>query len=81
MTLVSSMPLTEDPNPQRGGSGQESEADRRRMLDDDRRRMLQNVAAFVFIVLLLGLGAWIIDRLSAYNRNLLCIQSHRRDCG
>jgi len=80
MTLVSFMPLTDDRGPQRDGSGQEGEADRRRMLDDDRRRMLQNVAAFVFIVLLLGLGAWLIDRLSAYNRHLLCIQSHRRNC-
>jgi cytochrome oxidase assembly protein ShyY1 len=56
------------------------EADRRRALQEDRRRMLENAAAFIFVVLLLVLGAWLIDRLSAYNRNMACIQSHHHSC-
>ena len=58
-----------------------TEAERRRADADDRRRMLQNATAFVFILALLATGAWLIDRLSAWNRNMSCIQSHHRNCG
>jgi hypothetical protein len=35
----------------------------------------------VFIAGLLVLGAWLIDRLAAYNRNVACLTSHARHCG
>ena len=49
--------------------------------EDDRRRMLQNAAALIFIVALVCFGTWLIDRLSAYSRNLSCLQAHHRSCG
>ena len=70
----------DDTHTERGPRRQLTEAERRRIDDDDRRRMLQNVAAFVFIVGFLAFSAWLIDRLIAYNHNMSCIQSHHRNC-
>jgi hypothetical protein len=47
---------------------------------EDRRRMQQNWAALVAVVLLLALGAWLIDRLQAYSRTLACIEFGHRSC-
>ena len=54
----------------------------RRAADEaDRLRMLQNLAAFIFIVIFMCFGAWLIDRLAAYSRNMECIQARHRNCG
>jgi hypothetical protein len=47
---------------------------------EDRRRMQQNLAALVAVVVLLVLGAWLIDRLIAYSRTLACIEFGHRSC-
>jgi hypothetical protein len=47
---------------------------------EDRRRMQQNLAALVAVVVLLVLGAWMIDRLKAYSRAMACIESGQRSC-
>jgi hypothetical protein len=48
--------------------------------DEDRQRMRENLAALAAVVVLLVLGTWLIDRLSAYSRNLACIESGHRSC-
>ena len=47
---------------------------------EDRWRMLQNLAAFAVVVILLVLGTWLIDRLRAYSRTMACIESGHRSC-
>jgi hypothetical protein len=47
---------------------------------EDRLRMQQNVAALIAVVLIVVLGAWLIDRLAAYSRTLVCIEAGRRNC-
>ena len=47
---------------------------------EDRRRMQQNLATLVLVIVLLVLGAWLIDRLRAYSRTLACIESGHRSC-
>ena len=42
--------------------------------------MQQNLAALVAVVVLLVLGAWMIDRLKAYSRAMACIESGQRSC-
>ena len=45
---------------------------------EDRRRMRQNLAAFALVVVLLVLGAWMIERLRIYSRTMACIESGQR---
>src|SRR5262245_54574851 len=47
---------------------------------EDRLRMQQNLAALAVVVVLLVLGAWIIDRLIGYSRTLACIEYGHRSC-
>jgi hypothetical protein len=47
---------------------------------EDRQRMRENLAALAAVVVLLVLGTWLIDRLSAYSRNLACIEFGHRNC-
>lgn len=47
---------------------------------EDRQRMQQNWAALVAVVVLLGLGVWLIDRLQAYSRAIACIEFGHRNC-
>ena len=47
---------------------------------EDRRRMQQNVAAFLLVVALLLIGAWMIERLQAYSRTLACLEAGHRYC-
>lgn len=47
---------------------------------EDRRRMQQNLAALALVVVLVVLGAWMIERLRAYSRTLACIESGHRNC-
>ena len=75
------MAHSEDGGPRSVSKPPLTQQQRRLLEEDDRRRMLQNVAAFAFIVVLLVFGAWLIDRLAAWNRNMSCLQSHHRNCG
>jgi hypothetical protein len=68
-----------EPPPALGGDGRGSD----NSLPDpaeDRQRMRENLAALAAVVVLLLLGAWMIERLSAYSRNLACIESGHRSC-
>ena len=47
---------------------------------EDRRRMQQNLAAFLLVVALLVAGAWMIERLKAYSRTLVCLEAGHRYC-
>lgn len=47
---------------------------------EDRRRMLENLAAGVFVILFICLGVWVIDRVSAYSRNVTCLSVRLKDC-
>jgi hypothetical protein len=42
--------------------------------------MQQNLAAFLLVVALLVVGAWMIERLKAYSRSLACLESGHRNC-
>jgi hypothetical protein len=47
---------------------------------EDRRRMRQNLATLALVVVLVVAGAWLIERLRIYSRNLACIESGHRSC-
>ena len=47
---------------------------------EDRRRMQQNLAAFLLVVVLLFVGAWMIERLKSYSRTLACLEAGHRYC-
>lgn len=42
--------------------------------------MLENLAAAVFVVALVLLGYWVIDRVSSYSRNVTCLSAKLKDC-
>jgi hypothetical protein len=48
--------------------------------DDFRHRMLANVAAFVFTVVLVGLGIWLAVSIADMRRTQDCVLTGRRDC-
>ena len=48
--------------------------------DDYRHRMVVNVAAFVFVVALIGAGLWLANSLAELRRNQDCALSGRRNC-
>jgi hypothetical protein len=48
--------------------------------DDYRHRMLVNVAAFVAVIGLIGIGIWIADTMAAMRRNQDCVLTGRRGC-
>ncbi|HEX2334912.1 MAG TPA: hypothetical protein VHI72_00415 [Hyphomicrobiaceae bacterium] len=47
---------------------------------EDRLRMQQNVGALIAVLLIVVLGAWLIDRLTTYSRTLACIEAGHRSC-
>ena len=47
---------------------------------EDRLRMQQNVGALIAVLLIVVLGAWLIDRLTTYSRTLACIEAGHRNC-
>jgi hypothetical protein len=49
-------------------------------VDDYRHRMLVNVAAFVFVIALIGAGLWLADTMAKMRRNQDCVLSGRRGC-
>ena len=48
--------------------------------DDYRHRMAVNVAAFVFILTLIGGGLWLVDTMATMRKNQDCVLSGRRGC-
>ena len=48
--------------------------------DDYRHRMLVNVAAFLAIVALIGIGVWLADTMATMRKNQDCVLSGRRGC-
>jgi hypothetical protein len=48
--------------------------------DDYRHRMIVNVAAFLFVIALIGAGLWIANSMAQLRRNQDCVMSGRRNC-
>jgi hypothetical protein len=48
--------------------------------DDYRHRMIVNVAAFLFVIVLIGVGLWLADTMAQLRRNQDCVLSGRRNC-
>ena len=48
--------------------------------DDYRHRMIVNVAAFLAVVALIGVGIWLADTMAAMRKNQDCVLSGRRGC-
>jgi hypothetical protein len=48
--------------------------------DDDRLRMRQNMAAFLAVVVIVGVGAWLLDSLHYHSRLQACVEAGHRNC-
>lgn len=48
--------------------------------EEYRERMIVNVAAFVFIVALVGAGLWLADTMAQMRKNDNCLASGRPNC-
>lgn len=48
--------------------------------DDYRHRMIVNLAAFIFVIALIGAGLWLADTMAAMRKNQDCVLSGRRGC-
>jgi hypothetical protein len=49
-------------------------------VDDYRHRMIVNLAAFVFVLALIGAGLWLADTMARMRKNQDCVLSGRRNC-
>ena len=48
--------------------------------DDYRHRMIVNVAAFLFVIALIGAGIWLADTMAEMRKNQDCVLSGRPGC-
>lgn len=48
--------------------------------DDYRHRMIVNVAAFLAVTALIGVGIWLADTMATMRKNQDCVLSGRRGC-
>ena len=48
--------------------------------DDYRHRMMVNVAAFLFVIALIGAGLWLADTMARMRKDQDCVLSGRRGC-
>jgi hypothetical protein len=48
--------------------------------DDYRHRMIVNLAAFLFVIVLIGIGLWLAETMAELRRNQDCVLSGRRNC-
>jgi hypothetical protein len=48
--------------------------------DDYRHRMVVNVAAFAFVIALIGAGIWLADTMARMRKDQDCVLSGRRGC-
>lgn len=53
---------------------------REEMRREDRLRMWQNVAAAVFVLALVVLSFWVIERVMNYSRSITCLHSMQKSC-
>ena len=53
---------------------------RKETKEEYRERMIVNLAAFAFIVVLVGVGLWLADTMAAMRKNDDCLASGRRNC-
>jgi hypothetical protein len=51
------------------------------MPDDDRSRMAANLGAAIAIMIVLGLGYWLMGALTQQSKTEDCLLAHRRSCG
>lgn len=49
--------------------------------DDDRSRLAANVGAAVAVMIVLGLGYWLMGALMHQSKTEDCLLAHRRSCG
>ncbi len=49
-------------------------------VDDYRHRMIVNVAAFLFVIALIGAGIWLADTMARMRKDQDCVLSGRRGC-
>ena len=54
--------------------------ERNESADDYRHRMMVNVAAFAFVLALIGAGLWLADTMAQMRKNQDCVLSGRRGC-
>jgi len=54
--------------------------ERSKGVDDYRHRMIVNVAAFLFVIGLIGAGLWLADTMAQMRKNQDCVLSGRRGC-
>ena len=52
----------------------------RESADDYRHRMIVNVAAFLFVIALIGAGLWLADTMARMRKDQDCVLSGRRGC-
>jgi hypothetical protein len=52
----------------------------RESADDYRNRMFVNVAAFLFVIALIGAGLWLADTMARMRKDQDCVLSGRRGC-
>jgi hypothetical protein len=48
--------------------------------DDYRNRMIVNIAAFLFVIALIGAGLWLADTMARMRKDQDCVLSGRRGC-
>ena len=49
-------------------------------IEEDRLRMRQNVAAFLAIVAIVGVGTWLMESLHYHSRLQACVEAGHRNC-
>ncbi|WP_395458630.1 hypothetical protein ACHMW5_33390 [Azospirillum melinis] len=49
--------------------------------DDDRTRLAANVGAAIAVMIVLGLGYWLMGALIHQSKTEDCLLAHRRNCG
>jgi hypothetical protein len=52
----------------------------RESADDYRNRMIVNVAALLFVIVLVGAGIWLADTMARMRKDQDCVLSGRRNC-
>ena len=47
---------------------------------EERLRMQQNLGALIAVVIIVGFGTWLMDRLAAFSHTMICIEAGHRNC-